>query len=286
MTRKYNVAGIVFEVDSPKGFCPHSFDEQFGEFVDESQAKLDFSLKVHLSKLEQIRVGEIVKKCNEEPPYLWIIQDGKGDYDFGFSMDNVVLDGLLSESELYVNIDSPLSSQECAVNNALMLLYSRYGAPKSRLLIHSSVVEKHGTAYSFLGTSGTGKSTHSRLWLKNIDGSTLLNDDNPIVYLEDSKVWISGSPWSGKTKCYKNLQFPLGAIVRLNQAPENKIKSLSGIQAVAAFLPSCSCVRWEKNTSDNVFATVAKVVAEVPVFNLDCLPDAAAAQLCYEIVKR
>ena len=50
MTRKYDVAGIVFEVDSPNGFCPYSFDEQFGGFVDESQAELDFTLK---SKLVQ-----------------------------------------------------------------------------------------------------------------------------------------------------------------------------------------------------------------------------------------
>ena len=75
--------------------------------------------------------------------------------------------------------------------------------PLETVAIHSSCIVYRGKAVLFLGASGTGKSTHTRLWLENIEGSTLLNDDSPFVRVEDGKVWAYGSPWSGKTSCYK-----------------------------------------------------------------------------------
>ena len=66
-----------------------------------------------------------------------------------------------------------------AVDNALMLMFALASAPFDTLEIHSSVTVCDGAGYAFLGKSGTGKSTHSRLWREHIPGSTLLNDDNP-----------------------------------------------------------------------------------------------------------
>ena len=63
-----------------------------------------------------------------------------------------------------------------------------------------------------MGKSGTGKSTHSRLWLENVPGATLLNDDNPIVRLTLVGAIVYGSPWSGKTPCYKNESAPLAGV--------------------------------------------------------------------------
>ena len=96
-----------------------------------------------------------------------------------------------------------------AINNSLMLLYAFSSACKGVLEMHSSVVVNGGRGYLFLGKSGTGKSTHSSLWLKHIPGTMLLNDDNPILRLmPDGTARVFGSPWSGKTPCYKNLDFP------------------------------------------------------------------------------
>lgn len=76
-----------------------------------------------------------------------------------------------------------------------------------------------------LGKSGTGKSTHSRLWLKYIPDTKLLNDDNPAVRIMDNNtIMIYGTPWSGKTPCYKNVGVLLEGLVRLRQAPENQWK--------------------------------------------------------------
>ena len=141
-----------------------------------------------------------------------------------------------------------------------------------------------GKGYMFLGKSGTGKSTHSSLWLKHIEGTELMNDDNPVVRLIDGKPWVFGSPWSGKTPCYKNVKAPIGAIVQLSQAPYNKISPLKGLKAYAALIPSISGMRWDQQQADGLHETETLLAGRAKMFHLECLPDRAAAMTCMEAV--
>lgn len=176
---------------------------------------------------------------------------------------------------------------EFAINNSMMILYAFTTASKGTLEMHSSVIKRGGYGYMFLGKSGTGKSTHSSLWLKYLEGSELLNDDNPILRVgEDGVARVYGSPWSGKTPCYKNDSAPVGAIVRLNQYPENRIARNSIVEAYAAVYPSCSGFRAVKEMADGMHSTIEKVVLSVPCYTLDCLPDEAAARLSCETISR
>ena len=172
-----------------------------------------------------------------------------------------------------------------AVNNALMLMYAFASAEMGTLLVHASVIKNGGKGYLFLGKSGTGKSTHSSLWLKYIEGSQLLNDDNPIVRVFQDEVIVYGSPWSGKTPCYKNDFVPLAGIVRLSQAPYNKVERLVPLKAYASLMPSCSCMRWDRKATDRLHATVEKVIMNTGCWHLECLPDADAAHVCCSAVK-
>ena len=167
------------------------------------------------------------------------------------------------------------------VNNAMMVMYALATANKRTALFHSSVVSYQGRGYMFLGQSGTGKSTHSSLWMKYIEGTELVNDDNPVVrILEDGEVRVYGSPWSGKTPCYRNVSYPVGAIVKLSQAPYNKIQRLKGINAYAAVVPSISGKRWDQQLAEGLHETENLIAQHAAVWHLDCLPDEAAAQLC------
>ncbi len=169
-----------------------------------------------------------------------------------------------------------------AIDTALMLLYTFASSKHDTLLVHASAIELNDIGYLFLGKSGTGKSTHSRLWIENIQGAKLLNDDNPIVRTIEGNVFVYGSPWSGKTNCYKNERLPIGGIVRLQQAPLNKITHVTGIMAYAALLPSCSCMKWNHEMANAIHSTISKVIERVPMYSLECLPDNEAAILCHE----
>ena len=172
-----------------------------------------------------------------------------------------------------------------AIDNTLMLLFAFATAPLATLLFHSSTVVWQEKGYMFLGTSGTGKSTHSQLWLKNIAGTHLLNDDNPVVRVNEAGTPIVyGSPWSGKTPCYKNEQYPVGAIVKLRQAPANTIRRAGTLDACAAITESVSGKRWEKSIADGLFATTEAVLTGCRTYQLDCLPDDDAANTCWSCV--
>ena len=168
-----------------------------------------------------------------------------------------------------------------AIDNAAMLVYAFRTVAMKTLLFHSSVTIRDGRGYMFLGHSGTGKSTHSRQWLEAFEEAWLLNDDNPIVrLLEDGEVRVYGSPWSGKTSCYKAESAPVQALVQLVQAPENKIERLRMTQAYPYILASVSGLKILPESMDAIYESIAALLERCPVYKLECLPNTAAAQLC------
>ena len=167
----------------------------------------------------------------------------------------------------------------------LWLMFGLCIVPLGAIAIHSSVLVKDGGAVLCLGESGTGKSTHTRLWREHIEGTTLLNDDSPIIRLVDGVPTAFGSPWSGKTPCYRNLSFPIRGFIRLSQAPYNKIHRLSVLNAIGALLPSCPpAFAYDDSLQDSICDTLSDMISHVPVFHLECLPDAAAAELSYNTI--
>lgn len=171
------------------------------------------------------------------------------------------------------------------LSNMIMMAYALATATYDTLMFHSSVIMKEGKGYMFLGKSGTGKSTHASLWLQHIPQAELLNDDNPIVRIQpDGKAVVYGSPWSGKTPCYKNQSADLKAIVRLHQAPQNEIITLGGIKAYAAVLPSVSNMKWCKEVANGVHQGIDKLLQTVTIYSLGCLPNQEAAELSFETI--
>ncbi|MCC2600017.1 hypothetical protein [Sphingobacterium sp. FBM7-1] len=183
------------------------------------------------------------------------------------------------ESVIYGNASDPRTGE--LLSWLLMVVFGQVGLQYQRILIHASVIahrEKEGVA--FLGKSGTGKSTHSRLWLQHVPETELLNDDNPAIRIEDNgRVFIYGTPWSGKTPCYKNKKVELKAFVRLEQAPYNKFTKQENIHSLIAVLPSCTAIRWNKVLFQAMTDTLSRIVDNVMVGKLECLPDAEAAYL-------
>ena len=167
------------------------------------------------------------------------------------------------------------------IDNALMLLFAFRTAPMMTLEMHAAVVVRgEGRGYLFLGHSGTGKSTHARQWLAAFDDAWLLNDDNPILrVMEDGEVRVYGSPWSGKTPCYKNAYARVGGIVKLSQAPHNKIRTISLPEAYAYMLSSASGMKMDRHMADCMYESIKHVITHVKCYHMECLPNVEAAEV-------
>lgn len=172
------------------------------------------------------------------------------------------------------------------INDFIVVVFNILSSKSKTLKIHASVIEKDGKALLFMGKSGTGKSTHSRLWQEFIPDCSLLNDDEPIVRLcEDGVVRVYGSPWSGKTLCYRNISAEIAAFVHLYQSPENILTKLNARDAVSSLLFSSCTMRTDAQNKTNVFDTIADILSTVSVYRLECRPDKEAVMLTHSLLK-
>ena len=167
-----------------------------------------------------------------------------------------------------------------ALTSMFRIVFAQAILPYDAVSLHASAVVSEGKAFLFMGKSGTGKSTHSALWIRHIGDTELLNDDNPIVRVIDGKAVVYGSPWSGKTPCYRNVSAPVAAMVRLKQGPRNRFEPKEDIEAFGAVLPGCSVLRQDRRLHDALCMTLAALIDSICVGELECLPDKEAAEVC------
>lgn len=171
------------------------------------------------------------------------------------------------------------------LNSVLMLSYAFATAPYLTLLIHASMVQHQGKAYAFFAKSGTGKSTQVSNWLRNISDCQLMNDDNPILRIEGDRVVAYGSPWSGKTPCYRNISAPLGGIAKIVRDTTNHIERFPNLTAFTELLASCSVMKWDTSLYKHVTQSVSEIVRLARVYELHCLPDADSARVASDGMK-
>lgn len=197
----------------------------------------------------------------------------------GKALGEMQCDAGYSEARCWLSGEA--DQREYCYNNFLMMLFAFASMPHKTLLFHASVIGRGNKAYLFLAQSGTGKSTHSALWLKHIPGCELINDDNPAVRIAaDGSVMVYGTPWSGKTPCYRDVKMPLGAFVRITRSQSNRIQQEPPIQAFAALLPSCSGIKWDRDLYRAQCDSVSEIISREKVFVLGCRPDREAAEVC------
>jgi hypothetical protein len=256
---------------------------------EEEAAKPLFTLTVDDST-RPVKQKSLVKDFDTGNGHTLVYQLEQGGYQYIIRDLNGSNCCLLICNDDFSNCQCALNGNWCmrtfGLNNALMLVFAFAGAAKGALLVHASTIMKGDYGYPFIAESGTGKSTHTSLWLRFIDDCSLMNDDNPVIRIEDGTPYIYGSPWSGKTPCYRNVRALLGAVTRIERAPKNSIERLPVVKAFASVLPSCSTMMWDKSIYDHVCNAVTRIIETTPVYTLHCLPDAEAAQICHQTIAR
>lgn len=152
-------------------------------------------------------------------------------------------------------------------------------------MLHSSCIEYKGNAYLFSARSGTGKSTHTHIWLDEFKGSKIINDDKPAIRCTGGKCYAYGTPFSGKNDESINDKAPVRAIVFIERAKENSIKKIEAIEAIPLFMSQTIRPKTAKYMGimlellDSLFKTV-------PVFLLKCNMDKSAAHVSYEGIEK
>ena len=291
MTKSYQVAGHIFNLSLPEDFPFWDALDAYSPFEVPFSDHPVFALETALEPFETEGKEKIYDMPTEDgETVIKLFRDGDN-WIFSLSPDaRIRTVGQLSADRDFRHGKVFFCSRSkravlFSINNALMLLFAFRTAGLGTLEMHASVIKNGGRAFLFLAKSGTGKSTHSQLWLKNVPGSELLNDDNPIVRVwEDGSVKVYGSPWSGKTPCYKNIVADAGAFVQIRRCAENKITRLSVFEAYVLLYTSSSGLKTDREMADGLHATMEKIAVNCPCYVLDCRPDDEAALVCSQTV--
>lgn len=202
MEYQYNIAGHLCRIV----FCDAGNDSSllpsFSPFESEEEGNLLFCLSVDDAFRWPVTGEEVGQfDCGGNNFGVYRLPDGS--YQFEICDEKKALCCYLQANADFSDCTAALVAESDAgrrfgLNNALMLVYAFASAPYATLLMHASVIRNDGRGYLFLGKSGTGKSTHTRLWLSHIPGSDLMNDDNPVVRVVEGTVYVYGSPWGGE----------------------------------------------------------------------------------------
>lgn len=157
---------------------------------------------------------------------------------------------------------------------------------KEGIQIHSSAIEYENKGLIFSAPSGTGKSTHTKLW-KKMYGSkvTIINDDRPAIRFIEGKPMLCGSPWSGSNELYKNRIVPLQGIVMIEQSQINKIEKLPVTEVLQLLMPRCFMPYYDKGMMNEAMNTLERLIRDVPVYILKCRPDIEAVELVEKCLK-
>lgn len=146
---------------------------------------------------------------------------------------------------------------------------------RDTFLLHGAVVAVGDRAWLFTASSGTGKTTHIRLWLDNIKGSYVVNGDKPLIRIGE-EVTVYGTPWAGKEGMQKNAGVKLCGIVILERGAENSIERTTLSQVLPVLIQQ-SYRPNEKSELEKTLGLIGKLGSRIPLYRLKCnmLPEAA-----------
>ena len=150
------------------------------------------------------------------------------------------------------------------------------------LLFHGSVVAVDGAGYLFTAKSGTGKSTHTRLWREVLgDRAVMVNDDKPFLRIAENGALAYGNPWNGKHGLGANMSVPLKAICILERGTENRIREIPPKEALFMLLQQSNRPGQAK-MMPKYMELIDKLAGSTVFYRLECNMDPQAARISYE----
>lgn len=156
---------------------------------------------------------------------------------------------------------------------------------RGAFLLHGSAVAVGDRAWIFTAPSGVGKTTHTRLWLDNIQGSYVVNGDKPLIRRRDGGFQACGTPWAGKEGWNRNTAVTLGGVVFLGRGAENRIERA----AAGSVFPQLFSQTYRPGNVDaqkKTLALLKTLCSEVPMYTLRCNMENDAALTAFRGVTK
>ena len=156
-------------------------------------------------------------------------------------------------------------------------------APDGYLLFHGSAIAVDGETYLFTAPSGTGKSTHTRLWRECLGNrAEMVDDDKPFLKITDSGVTVFGTPWNGKHRLGGNIARPLKAVILLERDTTDHIEPIDAREAFPVLFRQSYSPADNSAAMANTMRMLGQLCHHVALYRLGCTMQPEAARVAYD----
>lgn len=265
---KIKIAGINIDV---RGELYDYFKYRVRDYIS-SDSECDIIITYRENSNIVIPQGEIVKKNG----FRVFGKNNEGYFNYDILSDGKA-SALITSDEKWQNIHCELYDVEDLGGASLSIrLFNMIGEVVKHIMVshngmclHSSSICYNNSGVMFSANSGTGKSTHTRLWKKVLKGTEIINDDMPAIRCIEDKWYLFGVPWSGKTEINANKQVPLKALVFLERGEKNEIEPMYAPEYVFKIMEQTTVPKYKAMTVQ-VMNNISGLVKSVPVYRLRC----------------
>ncbi len=208
--------------------------------------------------------------------------EGEPDFSVEITPQDIALEGKISEQERSVEGLPPHNFEAFQLERtALQRKLAEKLFEYDTLVFHGSVIAVDGEGYLFTAKSGTGKSTHTRLWREMLgERAVMVNDDKPFLRASSDCIYVCGSPWNGKHGLGNNVEVPLKAICILERGAQNEIQKISASEAVVMLLQQSNRPR-QPRLMPKYMELLESIARKTAFYRLKCNKDPGAAQVSY-----
>ncbi len=210
------------------------------------------------------------------------ICDGEPDFSVEITLQDIDLERKISEQERALEGLPPYNYQAFQLERtALQRKLAEKLFAYDTLVFHGSGIAVDGEGYLFTAKSGTGKSTHTRLWREMLgDRAVMVNDDKPFLRVASDCIYVCGSPWNGKHGLGNNVEVPLKAICIVERGEENEIQRISAGEAVMMLLQQSNRPK-QPQLMLKYMELLEGITNKTAFYRLKCNMDPEAAQVSY-----
>jgi hypothetical protein len=176
------------------------------------------------------------------------------------------IDEQQGEAVLKVRSSNPIEGVEYFLRVIYALLVFREGG----LLIHGAGILHKGSAYLFIGHSGSGKTTIARYSMNNL----VMNDDLIIIMSEQNGWRAYSTPfWNPDQVLPTSLNAPLSVIFKLIQDQTVYLELMSKAQSLAELVSNIPIVTADPSRNEKVLRECFNILSSIPSYKLHFLPD-------------
>jgi hypothetical protein len=279
MKHKYEIVGIKISID-------HHYDEYLKDNIEHYKIDdfhdVDYAMTVHITDDIHPPQGHsysqknpYIIKNNEE--IIMYAQNAKHEIKELFIIKNNY-----HHIEIYINqsLNPNASEMEYVL---LSIIFMEIAMRNQFLPFHASAILYQDQAILFSAPSQTGKSTHARYWKQAFQDVKFINDDKPLLKIEDDSIMVYGSPFSGKSSINQNIKAPLRAIVFIKQGLTNVMRPIQGDEALKELMKNMLRPD-DESVWDDMIQVINAIMEDIPMFILEATHSVDAAKAAHDII--